>query len=109
MAVKEKINKVNETFIRVGFRDIDAKNRINLGQKILRLISMLVKAKTKGFDIFYGENGDILLRPMVTIPATEIWVYENKTVINKIRKGLADAKKGRTEKIEDLDQFFEDL
>ncbi|MCF7887335.1 MAG: hypothetical protein K9L71_02850 [Candidatus Omnitrophica bacterium] len=108
MAVKERINKLNEQFRRFGSKGIDSKNRINLG-KIVKLVSKIVKVKADGFDVYYGENGDILLRPKVSIPAREAWVYKNPKVIGKIRKGVADTKEGRTKKVDDLDKFFKEL
>jgi hypothetical protein len=61
------------------------------------------------YMIFVGREGDILLRPTVSIPASEAWVYENPEVIRKVRKGLKDAREGKTERVKDLDSFLEGL
>jgi len=108
MATRERIDKLNEQFRRFGSRDVDSRNRINLG-KLIRLVSKIVKVKADGFDIYYGEGGDILLRPKVSIPAREAWIYRNSKVIGKIRKGVADINEGRTQRVDDLDRFFEEL
>ncbi|MCK5766912.1 MAG: hypothetical protein KAH35_00860 [Candidatus Atribacteria bacterium] len=57
------INNINGKFIPAGIRTFDSKNRITIGEKIIKLIS--TQAKADGFQIFYSEEGDILLRPMI--------------------------------------------
>ena len=37
----------------------------------------------------YKENDRIILEPMVEIPAREVWLYENKTALEKVKKGLS--------------------
>lgn len=90
-----------------GTRTIDSKNRITLGEKITRLIS--TQTEMDKFQIFYNEEGDILLRPMVSIPIREAWIYQNPKILNSIRQGLAEAKQGKVEKVENLEEFLEDL
>ncbi|MCD6080866.1 MAG: hypothetical protein J7J54_05395 [Candidatus Omnitrophica bacterium] len=101
------INTLREAFILVEKKSIDSKNRLTLGRKILKLINAHTGAKE--FQIFYGEDGDILLRPVVSIPSKEAWIYRNPKVIKAIREGLSEAKQGRLEKIKDLDKFLKDL
>lgn len=108
-----KINKEGTTynitgkFIPAGIRTFDSKNRITIGEKIVKLIS--ARAKADGFQIFYSEEGDILLRPMVSIPSKEAWIYQNPKVLGSIRQGLAEAKQEKTEKVENLEEFLEVL
>ncbi|MBU4312261.1 MAG: hypothetical protein KJ706_06060 [Candidatus Omnitrophica bacterium] len=99
--------KVDEKFVSVGIKTVDSKNRINLGEKILKVIDS--KGKADAYKIFIGKEGDILLRPVVTIPANEAWIYEHPEVLKKIRKGLDEAGKGKTKKVSDLDKFFKEL
>ena len=37
----------------------------------------------------YKENDRIILEPMVEIPAREVWLYENKDALEKVKKGLS--------------------
>jgi len=37
----------------------------------------------------YKENDRIILEPMVEIPAREVWLYENKIALGKVKKGLS--------------------
>ena len=104
---KKKILNLGEKFIPVGVKTIDSKNRITIGEKILKLIT--VQTDVEEFQIFYGKEGDILLRPMVSIPTKEAWIYRNPKVLRLIRKGLAEAEQGKTERVENLDKFLRDL
>jgi hypothetical protein len=49
------------------------------------------------------------LRPAVTIPSHEAWVYQNPKVIGDIRQGLEEAASGKTEKVKDIDAFLNGL
>ncbi len=35
------------------------------------------------------ENGNIVLKPMTTIPAQELWLYEDKDALASVKRGLA--------------------
>ncbi|MFH1857026.1 MAG: hypothetical protein ABH836_07400 [Candidatus Omnitrophota bacterium] len=107
MESKKTINVGSEKFIPMGIKSLDSKNRITIGEKILKLISAQTGAEE--FKIFYGEEGDILLRPMVSIPGKEAWIYRNPKVMKLLRQGLAEAGEGKTEKVKNLDNFLKDL
>ena len=111
MKTEEKgtISSINERFIWMDKKPIDSKNRVTLGGKILKLITAQTGTVTAGFQIFLSKEGDILLRPMVSIPTREAWIYQNSEVLKLIRRGLAEAKQGKVKKVEDLDKFLEDL
>jgi len=65
----------------------DSKGRITLS-KLAEGIS--------SFNVSKDENGRLLLEPLVEIPAREKWLYENSEALSSVRRGLADAKAGRT-------------
>ena len=61
---------------------LDSKNRISLS-KLLKFKGVSsVKASIL-------ENGDILLKPMASIPARELWLYENKEALESVKRGLS--------------------
>lgn len=99
---------VNEEFTSFDTRPLDSKNRITLGGKLLKAVSQRVR-KIDAYQVFVGKGGNILLRPSVSIPAAEAWIYENPEVIGKIRQGLDEAKQGKTEVVRDLDAFLDKL
>ncbi len=59
--------------------------------------------------MYVGEDGDILLRPVVTIPVKESWIYENPSALEDIRKGLSEAKQGKLKKVKNIENFLESL
>jgi hypothetical protein len=56
------------------------------------------------YHIYSNSIGQIVLDPQVAIPASELWVFQNTEVLASIKRGLADAAKGKTSKI-DLDNL----
>jgi len=103
MSKNETIEKDNQKFIPFDIRFIDSKNRVTLGEKIIKKISG--QNKVNQFQIFIGQDGDILLRPLTAIPSREAWIYEKPELIGQIRKGLQEVKDGKVEKIENLEDL----
>ena len=54
------------------------------------------------YHIYSNSLGQIILDPQVTIPASELWLFENKEALASVRRGLSDAAEGKVSKI-DLD------
>jgi len=96
---------INEDFIALDNRSLDSKKRITLGaiwfDKTVQPI--------KSFQVYQNKDGDILLRPEVSIPAREAWVYENPKVFASLRKGLQEAAMSKGKVVEKLDDFLEKL
>jgi hypothetical protein len=105
-APKEAI-EVKEKFMPVDTRLLDSKHRITLGGRLYRVVSS--KMKIDSYQVFVGKDGDILLRPAVSIPSSEAWVYRNPGVIGKVRQGLKEAAAGKTEKVDNLEDFLNAL
>ena len=103
----EVLEDIHEKFIPIGVKTLDSKKRINLGEKILKMLAD--KFPAESFKVYVGEDGDILLRPVVTIPSKEAWIYENPTVLEEIRKGLSEANQGKLKKVKNLEDFLEKL
>ncbi len=104
---KKEVVEVKEEFMSVDTRSLDSKRRITLSGRLQRL--MMSKMKIDSYQVFVGKSGDILLRPAVSIPSSEAWIYNNPKVIGKVRKGLKEAGEGRVEKVGDLESFLDDL
>ncbi|MEW6417998.1 MAG: hypothetical protein AB1480_07740 [Nitrospirota bacterium] len=60
---------------------VDSRKRISLTKLLPAGKISSVKA--------YKEDNRIILEPMVEIPAREVWLYENKAAIEKVKKGLS--------------------
>jgi hypothetical protein len=48
------------------------------------------------YRILHNSAGQILLDPQVTIPASELWLFKNKGILESIDKGMAESAKRRT-------------
>lgn len=103
----QEVLEIREEFVPVDTRHLDSKHRITLGGRLYRLLTR--KMKIDSYKVFVGKGGDILLRPEVSIPSSEAWVYQNPEVIGKIRKGVEEAGEGKLEKVNDLDKFLGNL
>jgi hypothetical protein len=104
---KNEIVDIHEEFMPYQTKPLDSKHRITLGGRITGLLGRRMKAEA--YQIFVGRNGDILLRPAVSIPSNEAWVYQNPVAIGKLRKGLQEAGEGKNERVDDLESFLRKL
>jgi len=104
---KKQVVEIRETFMSVDTRPLDSKHRITLSGRLQKL--MMSKMKIDSYQVFVGKEGDILLRPAVSVPSSEAWVYRNSEVICKVRQGLKEAEEGKAEKVNDLESFLNDL
>jgi len=105
---QNSIKKLDEEFIFHNVKELDSRNRINIGSDIVKAI---LKAfdKVDSFEIFLGSEGDILLRPSAHIPSRELWLYKNPEALKMVQKGLKEAKEGKVTKVKDLDKFLDEL
>ena len=73
-------------------KQVDSKGRIIL-DKSYAGATMLVERR---------DDGTILLRPAVTVPANEAWLWQNQQALAMVRQGLDEARAGRHAKAPDL-------
>ena len=104
---KKQALEIREMFMLVDTRPLDSKHRITVGGKLQKLIAG--KMNIDSYQVFIGKEGDILLRPAVSVPSSEAWVYRNPKAIGRIRQGLKEAAEGTMEKVDDLEGFLRDL
>ena len=52
------------------------------------------------YHIYSNSIGQIVLDPQVTIPASEVWLFNNPDAIASVRQGLSDAAQGRVSKVD---------
>jgi hypothetical protein len=101
------IIEVKEEFMPYGTKALDSKDRITLGGRLKEIIG--IKMSVEGFMVYVGKNGDILLRPSVSVPSSEAWIYENPGVIGSVRKGLQEAGEGKLTRVNDIASFLKKL
>jgi hypothetical protein len=83
---KQEILKDTQ-FEEVAEAKLDAKHRIALGRTLGGRIS--------SYRIYRNRVGQIILDPMVTIPAYEAWLFKNRRAFKMVTDGLKDAQEGR--------------
>ena len=66
---------------------VDTKRRVSLGK--------ILSGQVTSFRIYRNAHGQIVLDPMVSIPAHEVWLFRNRRAAALVRRGLDDAKRGR--------------
>lgn len=87
--------QIQDTFTEIATKTIDDRNRILIGDAIKSLIDVVQR-----FKIFKNTNGDILLRPVVEIPARELWLFKNKKALKSVKKGIKQSSQGKTKKLD---------
>ena len=66
---------------------LDAKHRVTLGK--------ILSGQVTSFRVYRNAHGQIVLDPMVSIPAHEAWLFKDKRASRLVQRGLEDAKRGR--------------
>ena len=99
--------EVNEKFTAYDTKTVDSKFRVTLGERLVKQLNPNMKVDL--YSVLVCENGDILLRPSVSIPSNEAWIYRDSDSLEKMRKGLKEAKAGKVKKAKNLDSFLKKL
>ena len=89
--MKSKSIHISDDFLELAARSIDERQRVCVGDIM------------KGFSrvqIYRNKAGEILLRPMVEIPASEAWLFKNKKALDAVQLGLEQAKEGKISKLD---------
>lgn len=69
---------------------VDTKHRVSLGK--------ILGGPVTSFRVYRNAHGQIVLDPMVSIPAHEAWLFKHQRAASLVRRGLEDAKHGRVVK-----------
>ncbi len=65
----------------------DAKNRVVLPRALV--------GEGITYHIYSTNNGQIVLEPQVTIPASELWLFENKDALALVDRGMVESANGQ--------------
>ena len=88
----------DEDFEAVSESRVDAKRRVALGK--------ILPSQVTSFRVYRNAHGQIILDPLISVPAHEAWLFENKRASRLVRQGLEDAKRGRVVKArEDFSKY----
>jgi hypothetical protein len=65
----------------------DTKRRVYLPKVVLK--------EGITYHMYTNNSGQIILDPQITISASEAWLFENKTVLASVDKGMIESKNGQ--------------
>ena len=68
----------------------DSQNRI-----VITPIVAFLKQHIDSFKVFINSSGNILLKPMISLPLEEAWPYQNPKILSNVLKGIEEAKTGK--------------
>jgi len=68
------------------FAQPDAKKRLSLGEAL---------ADATAYNIYRNPLGQIVLDPVKTVPASEMWLYENAPALASVKQGLRESAEGK--------------
>ena len=69
------------------FAQPDAKKRVSLGGAL---------SGATAYNIYRNPLGQLILDPVKTVPASEMWLYENAQALASVKQGLREAAEGKT-------------
>jgi hypothetical protein len=69
------------------FAQPDAKKRLSLGEAM---------QGATAFNIYRNSLGQLVLDPVKTIPASEMWLYENAEALASVKQGLRESAEGKS-------------
>ena len=72
-----------------------------------RVVLKRVKNPGKSYRVYQNAAGQILLDPLVTIPASEAWLYKNKEALASVRQGLKESAEGKLSKPRSFAKYAE--
>ena len=99
---------IDENFTPVDNRPLDSRHRVTLSDRVFKTLTQKTK-KIDSFEILIGQNGHVLLRPNVSIPANEAWIYEDPKALATLRKAMHQVVEGKVTKVKDQQKFFDSL
>lgn len=85
--------KVDDEFEEVATYTVDERNRITLGTLLKDI---------RRVRIYRNARGELYLQPLMEIPASEVWLFQNQEALQTVKQGLEDAAQGRISRL-DLD------
>jgi hypothetical protein len=69
------------------FAQPDAKKRLSLGEAL---------QGATAYNIYSNSLGQLVLDPVKTIPASELWIYENPEALASVKQGLRESAEGKS-------------
>src|SRR5438270_12594203 len=80
----------------------DSRNRVSLGAALEDFDD------DASFNVYRDETGRIILEPLVSIPASEAWLFRNKRALKSLARGLDQLANGKTKVIGSFAKYADD-
>jgi hypothetical protein len=81
------IIKNSEFELVTEFAQPDAKRRVSLGSAL---------SGATAYNIYRNPLGQLILDPVKTVPASEMWLYENPQALASVKQGLKESAEGKS-------------
>jgi len=81
------IIKNSEFELVTEFAQPDAKKRVSLGSAL---------SGATAYNIYRNPLGQLILDPVKTVPASEMWLYENPQALASVKQGLKESAEGKS-------------
>ena len=81
------ILKNSEFELVTEFAQPDAKKRVSLGGAL---------SGATAYNIYRNPLGQLILDPVKTVPASEMWLYENPQALASVKQGLKESAEGKS-------------
>jgi hypothetical protein len=69
------------------FAQPDAKKRLSLGEALRGVTA---------YNIYRNSLGQLILDPVKTVPAAEMWLYESPEALASVKQGLRESLEGKS-------------
>ena len=83
--------KIDDEFEEIATHTVDDRHRVTLGA--------LLK-DTRRVRIYQNTRGELLLQPVMEIPVSEVWLFQNQEALQAVQKGLEEAAKGQISRLD---------
>ena len=81
------IIKNSEFELVTEFAQPDAKRRVSLGSAL---------SGATAYNIYRNPLGQLILDPVKTVPASEMWLYESPQALASVKQGLKESAEGKS-------------
>ena len=73
----------------------DSQNRI-----VITPIVTFLKQHIDSFKVFINSSGNVLLKPMISLPLEEAWPFQSPEILSNVLKGIEEAKAGKAKPLD---------
>jgi hypothetical protein len=89
-----------KTFRPVTETVVDSRRRVSLGKAGV--------AENTRYSVSVSDDGDLLLTPLASIPARELFLWSRPELLDSVRRGMAQASRGELHNLGSFERFLDD-